>query len=224
MTLLSILSIDNDILLYVNGCNNALLDGVMIKLSDTWTWLLMLLAVVLVILKDRPVREGMTILAGLVLCLLLADQISASVIKPWVCRLRPTHDPGLMFQIRSITGSGGLYGFVSSHAANTFAVATFLALVFRHGLTSACLFLWAAAVGFSRIYLGKHFPTDVLAGGTLGMVVGGGLYWLWYMLVTRMMASPSQYYSSAYTISGFLLTDMHVILTAMSLTLAYIMF
>lgn len=224
MTPLSILSIDTDILLYVNSCSNVLMDDVMLRLSNTWTWSLLLLAVVFVVLKDRPVREGLLILAGLALCILVADQISSSLIKPWVGRLRPTHDPELMFQVRYIEGRGGLYGFVSSHAANTFAVATFASFVFRHSLTSACMFVWALAVSFSRIYLAKHFPTDVLAGAVLGVGVGCAVYFLIYILSSRVTASQVQYYSNAYTPSGFLLSDMHVILTSLSLTLAYILF
>lgn len=224
MTPLCILSIDSDVLLYINHCNNALLDSVMLRFSNTWTWMLLLLAVVFVVLKNRPFREGAAILAGMLLCILLADQISSSLIKPWVCRLRPTHDPELMFLVRYIEGRGGLYGFVSSHAANTFAVATFFAFVFRHSLTSVCLFVWATAVGISRIYLAKHFPTDVLAGAALGVAVGAAVYYVLHLLVSKVITPASQYYSSAYTTSGFLLSDMHVILTAMALTLAYTLF
>lgn len=224
MTLLSILSIDNDILLYINQCNNALLDNVMLKFSSTWTWSLMLLTVAFVVLKNRPLREGMAILACMLLCVLFADQISASLIKPWICRLRPTHDPDLMFQIRYIEGTGGLYGFVSSHAANTFAIATFFAFLFRHRPTSVCLFVWAIIVSISRIYLGKHFPTDVLAGAALGVSVGCVVYYVLQFSMSRLTSSAQQYYSSAYTTSGFLLSDMYVFLSAMSLTLAYILF
>ena len=107
-------SFDTELLLYINQCNNALLDGVMVKFSDTLTWLL--LVVVFVVLRDRPVKEALCILLGIGLCVLLADQISSSLIKPWVARFRPTHDPEIMFMVRHITGRGGLYGFVSSHA------------------------------------------------------------------------------------------------------------
>ncbi len=215
---------DNEILLYLNHCHNALLDEVMLKLSDTWTWLPLLLATIFVVLKDRPLREGIAILVGIGLCVLLADQISASIIKPWVARLRPTHHPDLMFQVRCIAGRGGLYGFVSSHASNAFAITVFCAMVFRHGLTSSVLLLYASAVSISRVYLGKHYPSDILAGAALGAAVGLVLYGLLRLLQSRVMSSPSQYYSSAYTSSGFLLSDMRIILSAMALTLLYVLF
>jgi undecaprenyl-diphosphatase len=176
------------------------------------------------VLRDRPLKEALLILFGMALCILLADQISSTFIKPWVARLRPTHDPELMFQIRYITGRAGQYGFVSSHAANTFAVATFMSLVFRHRLTTLCLFLWAAIVGYSRIYLGVHFPLDVVCGGLLGVVVGGVVYFLLHFINIRLTASHQQYFSSAYTCSGFLRDDMHIILTVLALTLAYTLF
>ncbi len=221
---MSPLSLDTDILLYVNHCNNALLDDVMVRLSDTRTWSLLVLSMLFVVFKNRPWREGIIMFVGMGLCILLADQISSSLIKPLVGRLRPAHDPELMLQVRYITGRGGLYGFVSSHAANAFALTTFCALVFRHGITSVFLLLYATAVSFSRIYLAKHFPTDVLAGGALGVVVGCLLYYLLYVLLAKAIATPSQYYSKTYTSSGFLLSDMYIVLTAMSLTLVYILF
>ncbi len=217
-------SLDTEILLLVNHCSNALFDDVMVRLSNTWTWLLLLLTVTFVVLKGRPLREGLTIMLGIGLCILVADQLSSSLIKPWVGRLRPGHDPDVMFQVRLIAGRGGLYGFVSSHAANAFAVTTFCALLFRHRLTSVSLLLYATAVSISRVYLAKHFPSDIIAGGILGVSVGCVLYYLMRLLTSKMATSPSQYYSTAYTASGYLLSDMHIILTSLSLTVLYVLF
>lgn len=217
-------SFDTELLLYINQCNNALLDGVMVKFSDTLTWLLLLLVVIFVVLRDRPVKEALCILLGIGLCVLLADQISSSLIKPWVARFRPTHDPEIMFMVRHITGSGGLYGFVSSHAANTFAVATFLSLVFRHMPTTVSLLVWASIVGYSRIYLGVHFPLDVLFGALLGVVIGVLIYALLHFISLKLNSSPQQYFSSAYTRSGFLYDDIQLILVALFLTFVYALF
>jgi undecaprenyl-diphosphatase len=217
-------SFDTELLLYINQCNNALLDGVMVKFSDTLTWLLLLLVVVFVVLRDRPVKEALCILLGIGLCVLLADQISSSLIKPWVARFRPTHDPEIMFMVRHITGRGGLYGFVSSHAANTFAVATFLSLVFRHMPTTVSLLVWASIVGYSRIYLGVHFPLDVLFGALLGVVIGVLIYALLHFISLKLNSSPQQYFSSAYTRSGFLYDDIQLILVALFLTFVYALF
>lgn len=217
-------SFDTELLLYINQCNNALLDGVMVKFSDTLTWLLLLLVVIFVVLRDRPVKEALCILLGIGLCVLLADQISSSLIKPWVARFRPTHDPEIMFMVRHITGRGGLYGFVSSHAANTFAVATFLSLVFRHMPTTVSLLVWASIVGYSRIYLGVHFPLDVLFGALLGVVIGVLIYASLHFISLKLNSSPQQYFSSAYTRSGFLYDDIQLILVALFLTFVYALF
>lgn len=214
-------SFDTELLLYINQCNNVFLDDVMIRFSNTWTWSLLLLTVVFVVLRDRPLKESLVILLGIALCIVLADQISSSLIKPWVSRLRPTHDPDLMFVIRHIAGRGGKYGFVSSHAANTFGIATFMSFVFRHRITTVCLYVWASVVGFSRIYLGVHFPLDVFCGAVLGVLVGLVVYVSVCFLTRKIALSSQQYYSSAYTRSGFLRDDMHLILTAMALTLVY---
>lgn len=217
-------SFDTDLLLYINQCNNVLMDTFMLRVSDTYTWSLLLLAVMFVVLRDRPLKEAILILFGIALCVLLADQISSSLIKPWVARYRPTHDPDLMFKVRHIAGRAGQYGFVSSHAANTFAIAAFMSMVFRHRAMALCLFAWAFVVGFSRIYLGVHFPLDVLCGGLLGVVVGSIVYLLHRIVLSRFMPSPQQYYSTAYTGTGFLRDDIHIIFAAMALTMVYTLF
>ncbi len=219
-----ILSLDSEILLLINHCSNALLDDAMVRLSSTWTWMLILLAVLFVVFKNRPWREGVAIVVCIALCILVADQISSSLIKPWVARFRPGHDPELMFRVRLITGRGGLYGFVSSHAANAFAVATFCALLFRHGVTSACLLCYASAVSFSRVYLAKHFPGDILFGGILGVIVGMALYSILRLVQSAFLLQQSQYYSTAYTRSGYLLSDMYIVVTAVALTVVCVLF
>jgi undecaprenyl-diphosphatase len=217
-------SFDTELLLAINQLNNIFLDGIMLKFSDTLTWSLMLIVVVLVVLKDRPFREAILVLIGMALCVLLADQISSSLIKPLVARLRPTHEPSIMFQVRCISGRAGLYGFVSSHAANTFAIAVFLAFVLRHRTTSLCLMLWASIVGFSRIYLGVHYPLDVVAGSLLGIVVGIVVYTLYFFVIGKCFKVQQQYYSNAYTSSGYQVDDIYIVLTSMALTLIYTFF
>lgn len=217
-------SFDTDLLLYINHCNNALLDDMMIRFSNTWTWSLLLLVVIFLVLRNRPLKEALFILLGIGLCVLFADQISSTLIKPWVARFRPTHDPEIMFQVRHIAGRMGQYGFVSSHAANTFAIATFLSLVFRHRVTTICLIIWASIVGFSRIYLGVHFPLDVLCGGLLGVLIGLFVYYLIYFIVNKFLNTPQQDYSSVNTSSGFSNDDMNILLSTMALTLLYTLF
>ena len=92
---------DTELLLLINQSHNVILDNVMLKLSDTWTWSFLILVVMLIIIKNRPPREAITIILGAVLCVVFADQISSTLIKPMVARFRPTHDPNLMFQIRT---------------------------------------------------------------------------------------------------------------------------
>jgi undecaprenyl-diphosphatase len=111
----------------------------------------------------------------------LCDQISASIIKPCFARLRPTHHPDFMNLVQTVNGyRGGRYGFVSSHAANGFGAATFMALVYRYKWVTASVFLWALVSSYSRIYLGVHFISDILGGMALGVVLGVAVYYLCY--------------------------------------------
>jgi undecaprenyl-diphosphatase len=123
-------------------------------------------------------KIALFILAATLLTFLLTDQISASIIKPLVHRLRPSHDPATENIARFITGRGGMYGFVSNHAANFFGLAAITTLFIRKKWYAWLIFFIAVLVSYSRIYVGKHFPGDVICGAILGYAIGLGIYFL----------------------------------------------
>ena len=140
--------------------------------SAKWSSLLLVLALIWVLLHQNR-RHAVLVLVMLVLTVTLADQLSSGLIKHLVERLRPTHDPSLGNAVHVVNGyRGGMYGFVSSHAANFFAVATFLSLLVRHRLVTCSLFAWAVLQCYSRVYLGVHYPGDILGGIVVGVLVG----------------------------------------------------
>ena len=215
---------DRYILFLLNGCDNMFMDHIMISLSCTATWTLMLLVIIYIIAKDRQISQSLPMLFGIAMCILLADQISSSLIKPLVHRLRPSLDPDIMYSLRVAAGRGGGYSFPSSHAANFFALATYLSLVFRHRLTAISLYVLATLVCISRIYLAMHYPSDVLCGALLGIAVGAAVYYVGRFIVRTYCPTSQRYYSSAFTKSGFATTDMYLLLATMSLTLMWIVF
>jgi undecaprenyl-diphosphatase len=112
------------------------------------------------------------VLAGIALCFLLADQGSVQLFKNTVCRLRPCHALPDVHMFRE--GCGGQYGFISSHAANAFAIATFFCLRYwkRDKIVPVCMIVWACLTSYSRAYLGKHYPGDLICGALFGILVG----------------------------------------------------
>ncbi len=164
--------IDTDALLAVNGLHDAFQDVMWWMVSAKWSSLLLVLALIWVLLHQNR-RHAVLVLIMLVLAVTLADLLSSGLIKHLVERLRPTHDPSLGNAVHVVNGyRGGMYGFVSSHAANFFAVATFLSLLVRHRLVTCSLLAWAVLQCYSRVYLGVHYPGDILGGIVVGVLVG----------------------------------------------------
>lgn len=142
--------------------------------------MVLLAAFVLLTMRREPKRWWL-VLAGVVLCFLLADQGSVHLFKDTVCRLRPCH---ALEEVRMFrTHCGGQYGFVSSHAANAFAVAVFFCMRYWKGTKTVpiCLLAWALATSYSRAYLGKHYPGDLICGALFGAVIG----WLVWFAVAK---------------------------------------
>lgn len=213
---------DNSLLLTLNGSDSLFWDGIMMTVTQTITWIPMMLILLYVLFKNNEPRTLLLTLLFVGLAILIADQIASGLCKPYFQRLRPTHDPLLYSLIDTVNGyRGGRYGFFSSHASNTFAIALFLTLLFRKLSVGITLFSYAVICSYSRLYLGVHFPTDILAGICCGLIVGLTLY-LIYIYILRKMSSIRNFYSSAYTKTGYLLTDLQLIPLGFSLTLVYV--
>ncbi len=124
---------------------------------------------------------------------LLCDQIPSSIIKPAVARLRPSHNPDLIGQLSFVDGyTGGQYGFPSNHACNGFGCAMLITLIFRRWKTSVAAFLWASGSCYSRMYLGVHYPTDILVGALLGIVLALFVYTIYKKFVGKTLVYRSQ--------------------------------
>ena len=200
-----IIALDKELFWWINGHHSGWLDWTMWVFSQSFSWLIVLLAVFIFITLRRDRRSWLWVLAGLGLCFLLADQISNEAIKEGVQRLRPCHELEGVRMFR--TNKGGQYGFVSSHAANAFALAIFLSLMYggkrgaesgkrkaesgkRSVLLPVLLFAWASITGYSRAYLGKHYPGDIVCGALLGIGVGALVYFV-ISSIRRRIASKS---------------------------------
>lgn len=170
---------DTQLFYLINSHHCTAMDWVMWFMSSRWSWLIALIGAYLVVAIRQEKRYWWLPLAAIGICFLLADRGSVVLFKDTVCRLRPCHALQDVHMFRE--GCGGQYGFVSSHAANAFALLTFFWLRYRKTRVKAvsiCLMIWVLLVCYSRIYLGKHYPGDILCGALFGILVGGLVWWL----------------------------------------------
>ena len=219
MDIQQLINFDQELLLKMNGSNSLFWDGFMWVATSTYIWIPVGVILLYVIFKNNKIKEAFLIVGLLAIVVALADQISSGFCKPFFARFRPTQDPVLMFFTDVVNGyRGGRYGFISSHAANTFAVAVFVSLIVKNASLGKTLFLWAALNAYSRIYLGVHYPGDILFGTLVGISVGIIIYLL-YRYLHRIFFKQSRYISNQYTSSGYLISDVHLLNTIMYLTI-----
>lgn len=188
-----LVSIDREVFLAVNQVNSAWCDELMWWISYKYSWIPVYVLILLGLGKKYGVRNTIYIVLSVVPLIILADQISSGLLKPFVARPRPCHDLELEGLVHIVNNKcGGPYGFISSHAANFFALATFMGGFFGFKFRMVA-FSSAVLVAYSRVYLGVHYPGDVLAGALLGVLIGLLVLWVFNKLVSsRLQLSTNE--------------------------------
>lgn len=222
MSLQEIIEFDQQLLLRLNGSDSLFCDGVMMTATSTSTWIPLAVVLLYVLIKNNNMREVLFVLSLIALTILMADQFSSSFCKPFFHRFRPTHDPIIMYQVDVVNEyRGGMYGFISSHAANTFGVFIFLSLLIRNKIFTCSLLSWALLNCYTRIYLGVHYPGDILCGTLWGIAVGSFTYYIYIRLHDKIAPRRARF-SSQYTTGGYQISDVHLLLTALYLSYLYV--
>jgi len=163
-------SLDTDLFGLINRHFSPFFDNFMYAVSEKLIWIPLYISVLFLLIKTRK-KEAIWLILALILCIVISDQVSSGILKDLVKRLRPSHAEDLKGMVHLVRNySGGLYGFASSHAANAFGFALLSSLIFKRKLYTYSIFTWAAITAYSRIYLGVHYPLDVLGGAVIGIV------------------------------------------------------
>lgn len=179
-----LIQIDTDVTLSINGFHNAFLDSFIFFSTDRLMWIPLYVAILYVVFRNLPFKTAVLCVLCVVAAVASADMISSKLLRFSVMRMRPANLLNPISQmVYTVNGyRGGSYGFPSSHAANTFALAVFFVFVFRRFLLSSFLLLWAVFQCYTRLYLGVHYLGDVIVGAILGTALACVAYFLFARL------------------------------------------
>lgn len=220
-----LISLDQSLLLQLNGSESLFWDRVMMLVTSTWLSVPMFVVLLYVIAHNNPPKRFWATVLAIGLTILLCDQVASGICKPLFQRFRPTHEPSIMHLVDIVDGyRGGRYGFISSHASNTFGLCLFLSLLIRHRGLSLLLLVWASLSTYSRIYLGVHYPGDILFGCLVGCLSGYLCHRLLLWASRRWLQAPpcASSSSSLCTPTGYRFSDVNLVILTLLFTYALV--
>ncbi len=218
----TLVDIDRTLLAFFNGSESLYVDNLAVALTSGFTWIPLYLSLLYVVIKNSETMKQIMLVIGCVcLCIILSDGLADFIMKPMVGRFRPSQDPLLKYAVDVVNGTRGtLYGFFSAHASNTFCIAVFFSLLVRNSKFVTAMIAWSLVNCWTRMYLGLHYPGDILAGLLWGGIVGAFVYFVYIKAYLRMYPDFN-YISSQYTTTGYNRVDIDIVLLVLTLTLLY---
>lgn len=216
---------DRLVLSWFNGSNSVFLDGWMSALTSGFAWLALYASLFYLVVKNNETMGQIMLVVGCALaCVGLADIMADVIVKPLVERWRPSNDPIFKYDVSVVDGYRGTsYGFFSAHAANTFSLALFFCMLVRSRVLSVALVLWSFVNCYTRMYLGLHYPSDIVCGLLWGSVCAIGVYYF-YLRVSRRMFGEDNYVSTQYTSTGYRLCDVDIVVFVLVSTVLITLF
>ena len=214
---------DMQVLSLFNGSDNIMLDQMVQILTSGLTWIPLYVMLFFVIMRNNETMGQIALVVGsAIFCVLFADGLVDGIIKQLAERWRPSNDPTFKYMVQvvdDIRPKG--YSFCSAHAANTMSLAVFFSLLIRSKMLTITLVIWSLINCWTRLYLGVHYPSDILCGMIVGIIVGILVYLLYYKIYLRI--SPKiNYISNQYTSTGYDHDDIDKAMVILMLTLVYV--
>lgn len=221
----TILEFDKEILLALNGSDSIFWDTFMWIYTGKIIWIPLVAVLLYIIFRNKGFKSALLVVVMVALVITLADQLSSGFFKPYFQRFRPTQDPYIMYLVEVVNGyRGGKYGFISSHAANSFGIMTFITLLVKMKELTYTVFAWAIINCFSRIYLGVHYLGDILAGIMIGCLIGFLVYCLHTYLNRVWFSLKNLPNSDKYSESGYQVSDVSLLVTVLFSSFLLIIF
>lgn len=214
---------DMQVLSLFNGSDNIMLDQMVQILTSGLTWIPLYVMLFFVVMRNNETMGQIALVVGsAIFCVLFADGLVDGIIKQLAERWRPSNDPTFKYMVQvvdDIRPKG--YSFCSAHAANTMSLAVFFSLLIRSKMLTIALVIWSLINCWTRLYLGVHYPSDILCGMIIGIIVGILVYLLYYKIYLRI--SPKiNYISNQYTSTGYDHDDIDKAMVILMLTLVYV--
>lgn len=217
---------DREVTVSLNGSDSLFMDNFAWLHTNPWFWIPLAVVAIFVIIRNIQPKKLIFALAAIVLTVVICDQLSSSLCKPLFERLRPSRDLMILDSIDTVRGyRGGLYGFFSGHAANSFGLAVLFALFIRNWVLSVGIISWATLNAYIRVYLGVHFLGDVLTGAVVGTLVAVIIYLIYKLLTERSVNynGKSRLNRTLFTNTGFLIIDVTMLLIVLFSTYSVIL-